>query len=341
MVMGSIERGAKVFRVEDIPLVGCIAFGLIDRGTNLIQVRPTSTCPLSCVFCSTDSGPKSRGRLAEYVVSLDCLVEEFRRLASVKGGGVEAHIDTVGDPLTYPWIVELVSELRGVKGVDVVSMQTHGSLLNEKLLDDLSSAGLSRINLSIDAMDAELARRLSDTEWYDVKRVAELAKYIVDNTSIDLLVAPVWVPNLNDQEIPRIIEFALSIGAGKKWPPLGVQKYEAHKRGRKPRGARPLSWQKFYAELKEWEEEFKVKLRLSPEDFLIKKASSLPIPYKRFERVSVRVVGPGWLKGEKLAVTSRGDRVLTLVGADHIPVGASLKARILVNKHNIYVAEPV
>lgn len=340
VVVGSGGGVGRVFRVEDVPLVGCIAFGLIDRGTNLIQVRPTSICPLSCVFCSTDSGPKSRARLTEYVVSLDCLVEEFRRMAPIKGGGLEAHIDTVGDPLTYPWLVELVSELRGVKGVDVVSMQTHGSLLSERLLDELSSAGLSRINLSIDSMDACLAKRLSDTDWYDVERVAELAKYIVDNTSIDLLVAPVWVPGLNDQEIPKIIRFSLDVGAGKKWPPLGVQKYEAHKRGRKPRGVHPLSWHAFYGKLREWEEEFKVKLRLSPEDFSIKKAPSLPIAYRKFEKVTVKVVGPGWLKGEKLAVTSKGDRVITLVGADHIPVGASVKARVLTNKHNIYVAEP-
>ncbi|MBT4440771.1 hypothetical protein HOC98_01565, partial [archaeon] len=45
---------------EDIPLMGCIAFGIIDRGTNLLQVRATSMCNLNCVFCSTDSGPFSQ-----------------------------------------------------------------------------------------------------------------------------------------------------------------------------------------------------------------------------------------------------------------------------------------
>ncbi len=334
---------SRVFRIkEDIPLIGCIAFGLIDRGTNLIQVRPISTCPLSCIFCSTDSGPRSRSRLTEYIVPLDYIVDEFRRLALIKGSGVEAHIDTVGDPLTYPWLVDLVSELRDIKVVEVVSMQTHGSLLNEKLLDELSSAGLSRINLSIDALDAELGKALAGTEWYSVERVAELARYIVDSTSIELLVAPVWVPGLNDGEIPKIIEFTLSLNSSeRKWPPLGIQKYEAHKRGRKPKGVRPLSWRAFYAKLREWEGSFNVKLRLSPEDFSIRQAPSLQIPYKKFEKVSVRVVGPGWLKGEKLAVTSKGDRAVTLVDADHIPVGASVKAQILVNKHNIYVATPI
>jgi uncharacterized Fe-S cluster-containing radical SAM superfamily enzyme len=47
-----------VFKIRrPIPLVGHIAFGVIDRGTNIIQVRPTSLCNLNCIFCSVDAGP--------------------------------------------------------------------------------------------------------------------------------------------------------------------------------------------------------------------------------------------------------------------------------------------
>jgi len=51
-------------------------------------------------------------------------------------------------------------------------------------------------------------------------------------------------------------------------------------------------------------------------------------------------VGPGWLHKEKLAVTVQGDRCLTLVNAEEIPLEARLKARIVVNKHNLFIAEP-
>ncbi|MFB6216441.1 MAG: radical SAM protein, partial [Candidatus Aenigmatarchaeota archaeon] len=37
---------------SEIPLLGHIAFGLIDRGTNLIQVRPITGCNLKCIYCS-------------------------------------------------------------------------------------------------------------------------------------------------------------------------------------------------------------------------------------------------------------------------------------------------
>lgn len=325
---------------ESIPLVGCIAFGCIDRGTNVIQVRPISTCPLSCIFCSTNAGPKSRIRQTEYVVALDHLVEEFRELVNFKGEHqIEAHIDTVGDPLTYPHIIELVRELHQTRGVKTVSMQTHGALLNEKLLDGLSSAGLSRINLSVDALDSKLARKLADTEWYDIKRIIDLTKYIVENTSIDLLLSPVWVPNLNDQEIPRIIDLASKIGAGKRSPPLGIQKYEVHKHGRKVKGIKALRWKQFYAKLRAWEKLYRIRLVLRAEDFGTHKRRMLPILYKRFEKVKLHVTAPGWLRREKLAVTVQGDRTMTLINAENIPVGAKVKARVIANKHNIYLAE--
>jgi len=333
----------KLFEVDSsIPLVGCIAFGLIDRGTNLIQVRPISTCPLSCIFCSTNAGPKSRIRQTEYIVPLDYLVEEFEKITAFKGKRkIEAHIDTVGDPITYPYIAELVSRISQIEGVEVVSLQTHGSILNEKMLDRLSAAGLTRINLSVDALDPELARKLADTEWYDVKKVIQLMEYITSNTSIDLLLAPVWIPKINDAEIPKIIELAKKVGAGKRFPPLGIQRYEIHKHGRKVKGVRAHSWKYFYARLREWEKEFGVKLVLRPEDFGIHKRRMLPIPYRKYETVKVRVVGPGWLRREKLAVTLNGDRTVTLVNAEEIPVEAKLKARIVANKHNIFVAEPI
>ncbi|MFB0567094.1 MAG: radical SAM protein [Candidatus Bathyarchaeia archaeon] len=327
---------------ESIPLIGCIAFGLIDRGTNVIQVRPVSTCPLSCIFCSTNAGPKSRIRQTEYIVALDHMVEEFRKLVRFKGErAIEAHIDTVGDPLTYPHIIELVHELHQTRGVETVSMQTHGALLNEKLLDRFSSAGLSRINLSLDAIDSKLAKKLADTEWYDVKRITDLTKYVVENTSIDLLLSPVWVPNINDQEIPRIIDLTSKSGAGKRSPPLGIQKYEVHKHGRKVKRIKALRWKQFYAQLRAWQKLCKIKLVLRPEDFGIHRRRMLPILYRRLEKLKLHVVAPGWLRREKLAVTIQGERTMTLINAENIPVGAKVKARVIANKHNIYLAETI
>lgn len=327
--------------VEDLPLIGCIAFGLIDRGTNIIQVRPSSMCPLSCIFCSTDAGPNSRHRLTEYIVDLDLLIEWFDYVVEFKGRRkIEAHIDTVGDPLTYPQLVELVQRLSEIKGVEVISLQTHGVLLSEKIVDELAEAGLSRVNLSIDALDPILARKLAGTNSYNVHRIMEIAEYIASKPNLDLLIAPVWVPGINDEEIPKIIEYALKIGAGKKWPALGIQKYEVHKRGRKPKGVKSMSWSKFYKKLAELEKKYKTKLILKPEDFGIHKRPMVPILYRKGEKVLVEIVEKGWLKGELLAVDKRKQRVITVVEAQ-VPIGTKMYVKVIANKHNLYIAKPL
>ncbi|MEM2834656.1 MAG: radical SAM protein [Candidatus Nezhaarchaeales archaeon] len=323
------------------PLIGCIAFGVIDRGTNLIQVRPSSSCTLSCIFCSTDAGPSSRNRQAEYLVDLDHLIEWVKAVIKFKRSkSLEAHIDTVGDPLLYPKIVDLVHRLSELPRVKIISMQTHGYLLSYKLISDLEAAGLSRINLSIDSLNPRLAKKLAGTQHYDLSHVLNMAEAI-SNSKIDLLIAPVWVPGLNDQEIPRIVEYALKIKAGKYWPPLGIQKFVSHKYGRKPKGVKPITWFKFYKELRKLEDKFKVKLVLKPEDFGIVKDLKVPLSFKKGEKVRVQVVGLGWLRGEKLAVDLHQERIITLINASNIELGSIVHARILACKDNIYVAEPV
>ncbi len=320
----------------EVPLLGAVSFGLIDRGTNVIQVRPSTACPLSCIFCSTDAGPCSRYRATEYLVGLDHMLEWFRGLAKVKGGAIEAHIDTVGDPLVYPHLADLIQGIRGVGGVGTVSLQTHGHLLTEKLLDDLSEAGLSRINLSIDALDPGLARRLSGTESYDVERVVSMAGYITENTDIDLLLAPVWVHPLNDSEIEGLISLALKIGAGKRAPPLGIQKCDRHRYGRRAKGARYITWYQFYRQMRDLEGRLGVKLILKPSDFGIRPARAIGVPVRRGEKVRARTVGPGWLRGESLAVLESGDRTVTVVGAE-LPEGKDVKVRILRVRDGILV----
>jgi len=323
----------------DVPLLGCVAFGIIDRGTNLLQVRPTTLCPLSCIFCSVDAGPSTTHRQAEFMVEVDYLIAEFRKVAKFKGQGLEAHVDTVGDPLTHPRIVDLIQGLADTPEVAVVSMQSHGAMLNERLADELAEAGLSRINLSIDALDPELARRLTATPTYNVERVWEVAEHIVRSTSMDLLISPVWVPGVNDEEVVRIVGKALEIGAGKKWPPLGIQKMEVHKYGRRPKGVKPMTWYRFYKTLREWEGRFKVKLVLKPEDFNIHKRRRVPSPFKRFERIKVDVVGPGWLKGEALGVAK--ERAVTVVNGKDIPPGRRIRATVIGVKDGLFIARTI
>ncbi|MDD1670208.1 MAG: radical SAM protein [Methanomicrobiales archaeon] len=208
----------RVTRASGIPLVGSLYFGIIDRGTNLLQVRPNCSCNISCPFCSVDAGPGSGTRITSYEVERGYLVQWVRKLAEFKGDGVECHIDSPGEPLLYPEIAPLVQDLKGIPGVRVVSMQSNGTLLSPALIGALESAGLDRVNLSIHALDPGLAKTLAGVSWYDIGQVKKAAQGVAKST-IDLLIAPVYLPGYNDAEIPRIISFAREIGAGNQFCP--------------------------------------------------------------------------------------------------------------------------
>lgn len=279
-----------------IPLLGHSAFGIIDRGTNLLQVRNITGCNLNCIFCSVDEGRKSRTRKTDYIVDPDYMLEELEKIVKFKGDGVEVHLDGQGEPFLYPYFEYFVEKVGKIKGVDVISVQTNGTVLDENKISAIEDY-VTRINLSMSAFDSKTARTLHG--HYSVEKVKEVAEMIA-SSKMDLLIAPVWVPGYNDDEIPRIIEFALEIGAGKKYPPLGIQKYIPYRFGRKV--GKSMPFREFYKKLAEYEKEYGIKLILKPEDFGIEKRQRLSCPFKKGEVVRGKIVAEGRLFGEKLCV---------------------------------------
>jgi uncharacterized protein len=316
--------------------MGCLYFGIIDRGSNLLQVRPSCSCNLNCPFCSVDAGPHSKTRVTNYEVELDYLMEAVQEIAPFKGPGVECHIDSCGEPMLYPHIENLVSELKGIKEVSVVSMQSNGTLLDEKRIRALEEAGLDRINLSIHALSPGLAVSLAGVSWFDIEKVKEAARLIA-KSKIDLLIAPVYIPGVNDAEIPQLIEFAQQTKAGKRWPPLGIQKFEHYRLGRSPQKVKAENWWHFYnRSMLEWEKQSSVSLHLKPKDFFIEKRPMIPIVFEKKEKAWVDIRAPGWVRGEQLGVAK--NRVVSVM--DSPAKQGRVRVQIVSNKHNIYVGVP-
>ncbi|HVP24641.1 MAG TPA: radical SAM protein [Methanomicrobiales archaeon] len=326
----------RVTRATGIPLVGSLYFGIVDRGTNLLQVRPNCSCNISCPFCSVDAGPGSRSRVTAYEVERPYLVEWVKQVAEFKGPGVECHIDSPGEPLLYPEIAPLVKDLKAIPEVEVVSMQSNGTLLTPERIGELESAGLDRMNLSIHALDSALGRTLAGVSWYDVEQVKEAAR-VVAQSSIDLLIAPVYLPGSNDVEIPRIIAFAREIGAGKRWPALGIQKCEHYRFGRNIAGMKFQTWWQFYnRSIRAWEKDAGMRLLLTPRDFGIGKREMLPPVFRKGEKARVDIRAPGWIRGEMLGVGR--NRVVSVL--DCPTSDGDIRVEIISAKHNIHVARP-
>ncbi len=327
----------RITRNSAIPLLGSLYFGVIDRGTSLLQVRPGCKCNLNCPFCSVDAGPESTTRTASYEVERGYLVDYVQEIARFKGSGVECHIDSPGEPMLYKEISGLVTDLRTIPEVQFISMQTNGTLLNDRTIAALESAGLDRINLSLHAIDPAMAQDLAGIPGFDIEKVMDAARAVAAG-NIDLLIAPVYLPGINDAEIPKLIRFAQEIGAGKRFPPLGIQKFERYKYGRSPKGVKVQSWWQFYnRSIKPWEKEFGCRLVITPQDFGTERRPMLPKVFDKGEKATVEIRAPGWIRNEQLGVAR--DRVVSVMGC--LKTSGNLRIKIVSVKHGIYVAVPV
>jgi hypothetical protein len=313
---------------DNIPLIGVHLFGIIDRGTNILQIRSITGCPLKCIYCSVDEGENSRKKNT-YQVETDYLLKEIKKAVEIKGiNDIEAHIDGVGEPLLNADIINLVKGLRQNKNIKTISMQTNGLLLTDVLLKDLKNAGLDRINLSINSLDFKIAKELSGIPGYDIYKIKSLAQKI-SISGIKLLIAPVIVPGYNEN-IDDLIIFSKSINAM-----LGIQKYEYYKHGRKLK-SKEWTWYKFYKYLRELEIKHGITLVLKKELFGIHKASSLPILFKKGEIIKGKIVLPGWLSNE--SIISAKNRLITVFDSKGNK-GDLIKAEIVKTKHNLYLAK--
>jgi cyclic pyranopterin phosphate synthase len=82
------------------------------------------------------------------------LVEHFARL------GVEKIRLTGGEPLLRKDLAQLVECLSAIPGIRDIAMTTNGILL-PRFADDLRSAGLDRVTVSLDALDKDLFRKMN------------------------------------------------------------------------------------------------------------------------------------------------------------------------------------
>lgn len=321
-----------IHQSSGIPLIGTNYFGLVDRGTNIIEVKPITSCNISCIFCSVDEGPYSR-RKADFVVEKDYLVDELRKIAEFKASNkIDAHINAQGEPTLYADLVELVKGIMSVKGVKTSSIDTNGLLLNKQMIDGLAEAGLTRINLSLHSLDPAKATQLAGYP-YNLNKVLEIARYI-PKTKLDLIIVPVWVQGYNDEELPKLAKFAVEIGAGKSCPPIGIQNMMNYRFGRNPVKEAPL--EEFYKKMRELEKKSGIKLIFDKTAFNVEELPELPKPFKKGQIVEAEIILPGRIGNEKLA--SAKDRLIS-VPECFKEIGSTAKLKIKRTKHNIFLGE--
>lgn len=133
-----------------------MALDRFGRSIHYLRISLTDHCNLRCVYCMPED---MVFRPNKELMQDDEVLLLVRLFASL---GFDKFRLTGGEPTVRAHIVDLVDQIAHTPGVHKLTMTTNGVLL-AKLARPLAQAGLQRVNISLDTLDANRFNRL--TRW--------------------------------------------------------------------------------------------------------------------------------------------------------------------------------
>ena len=133
-----------------------MAIDQFGRKIHYLRISLTDHCNLRCIYCMPEDQTFRPNPELMQDEEIALLTRMFARL------GFDKIRLTGGEPTVRNHIVEIVRSIASTEGIRAVSMTTNGVLL-KKLARPLAEAGLKRVNVSIDTLDADKFQRL--TRW--------------------------------------------------------------------------------------------------------------------------------------------------------------------------------
>ncbi len=171
--------------------------------TNL-RLSVTDRCNIRCFYCMPDENVRFLPR--RDILSFEEL-ERFARVAARLG--VNKLRLTGGEPLVRAELHKLVARLAAIDGIRDIALTTNGILLAEQA-QALKDAGLSRINISLDALSEETFRHIARRDGLDrVLAGIHVAKR-VGFTKIRL--NAVAIKGVTEPEVVPLVNFAREQG---------------------------------------------------------------------------------------------------------------------------------
>lgn len=176
---------------------------LIDRfgrEHNYLRVSVTDRCNLRCAYCMPPEGIELKPQ------SQILTFEEIETLARLFVSlGVTKIRVTGGEPLVRKGAVDLCRRIAAIPGLETLALSTNGLLL-PKHAATLKDAGVRQINISLDTLQHERFRRITQRDDFD-----DVLRGIAAARSAGfrpLKLNTVVIRGFNDDELPDFIRFA-------------------------------------------------------------------------------------------------------------------------------------
>ena len=176
-------------------------FGRVHRD---LRVSLIDKCNLRCTYCMP-------GEHMQWMPSADLLTaDEFVRVIAVAvAHGVRDVRLTGGEPLLRPDVVEIVERVTSLPEAPSVAITTNGIRL-AKQIDALVAAGLRRVNISLDTLDAN--RFVQLTRRNELPAVLDGIEATIESGIAPIKLNAVLTRGVNDDEAPLLLNWAIERG---------------------------------------------------------------------------------------------------------------------------------
>lgn len=168
------------------------------RDINYLRISITDLCNLRCRYCMPESGitKVEHGDILSF--------EEFYSIAKIAVElGIKKIRVTGGEPLVKKDLVQFIEKLSSIDGIEELALTTNGILL-EDYAEQLKGAGLTRVNVSLDTLDADKYKEITRNGSLEkVKRGIEKAKSV---GLLPIKLNVVLIGGFNIDEIPDFVE---------------------------------------------------------------------------------------------------------------------------------------
>ncbi|MGI6704176.1 MAG: GTP 3',8-cyclase MoaA [Clostridia bacterium] len=171
---------------------------IYNRRVDYMRISVTDRCNLRCFYCMPEEGVCKMNH--RDVLRYEEIIRVVREGA---GLGISRIRLTGGEPLVRPGIVSLVREIRGVEGIEEISLTTNGLLLKD-MAANLKHAGLDRVNVSLDSLVPEKYKEI--TRGGDLKKVLEGICASIEVGLKPVKINVVIMKGINDDEIEDLVK---------------------------------------------------------------------------------------------------------------------------------------
>ncbi len=174
------------------------------RRIDYLRVSVTDRCDLRCTYC-LPKGFKDYDEPADWLTH----AEMTRLIGFFVGLGVKKVRLTGGEPLLRRGIAQLAAQIAALPGLSDLSLSSNGTQLDKHAVA-LKAAGVRRLNISLDSLDAGCFARITGRDCLsDVLNGLTAAKAAgFDPIKLNMVVQA----DVNEAEVERMVEFSMQHG---------------------------------------------------------------------------------------------------------------------------------